>query len=297
MERAKQVHAQVDERHERHAADAEHGGVAGARARVHDGPAQQQVAYIKEKEEQGGGETRIPGPPRAPHRLSPDRSGRQHDRGEHGADLGRRLGKPVEAGVLQEEEHHARHADEHHRQLGPHRSRDVQVEDLLRRPLQPLHRREDDGAHVHAAEQHEAHQGGPVALPSEGHCSTVCGNKRVARVTNATSYAASNLSQPATSLKGRAASSLAVTCTAPMSGGMRNGSSSTGNISSAKRVRTSIALNSVPTATNPTVASAMTPTKGPSTSATGTLKNNTNSGRPTASTTATNTRLAASLPQ
>src|SRR5437879_6886318 len=57
-----------------------------------------------------------------------------------------------------------------------------------------------------------------------------------------------------------------------MSGGMRNGSSSTGNISSAKRVRTSIALNSVPTATNPTVASAMTPTKGPSTSATGTLK-------------------------
>src|SRR5207244_4033758 len=45
-----QVHAQMDERHQRHAADAEHGGVAGARARVHDGAAQQQVAYIKEKE-------------------------------------------------------------------------------------------------------------------------------------------------------------------------------------------------------------------------------------------------------
>src|SRR2546430_13149516 len=54
MERPKQVHAQVDERHQRHAADAEHGGIAGARPRVPDGPAQQQVAYIKEKEEQRG---------------------------------------------------------------------------------------------------------------------------------------------------------------------------------------------------------------------------------------------------
>src|SRR2546425_931088 len=121
MERAKQVHAQVDERHQRHAADAEHGGIAGARPRVPDGPAQQQVAYIKEKEEQRGGEARVPGPPRAPHRLPPDRSGGQHDRGEHRADLGRCLGEAVEAGILQEKEHHARHAHEHHRQLGPHR--------------------------------------------------------------------------------------------------------------------------------------------------------------------------------
>src|SRR5437899_5702055 len=70
MERAKQVHAEVDERHERHAADAEHGGVAGTRARVHDGPAQQQVAYIKEKEEQRGSETRVPGP-HVPHTVFP----------------------------------------------------------------------------------------------------------------------------------------------------------------------------------------------------------------------------------
>src|SRR2546425_355437 len=202
MERAKQVHAEVDERHERHAADAEHGGVAGTRARVHDGPAQQQVAYIKEKEEQRGSETRVPGPPRAPHRLPPDRSGRQHDRGEHRADLGRRLGEPIEAGVFQEKEHHAPPAARPHGPLGPHP--------------------------------------GP----------------------------------------------------APRGGEMKTGSSTPAKISRERRVPPSTARKSVPPATNPTVASAMTPTKGPSPSATGTLKNNTNSGSPTASTTATNTRLA-----
>ena len=41
-----------------------------------------------------------------------------------------------------------------------------------------------------------------------------------------------------------------------------NGSKSTGSSSSAKRVRTVIALNSVPTATNPTVASAISAMSG-----------------------------------
>ena len=40
-----------------------------------------------------------------------------------------------------------------------------------------------------------------------------------------------------------------------------NGSSSTGSISSAKRVRTVMALKSVPTATNPIVASRVTPSR------------------------------------
>src|SRR5881296_870755 len=82
-----------------------------------------------------------------------------------------------------------------------------------------------------------------------------------------------------------------------MSGGTRNGSRITTRSSSANRVRITRALNSVPTATNPSVASAMTPTRGTSTRPTGTSKNRTNSGRPTASTTATNTRFATSLPQ
>src|SRR5437879_2207432 len=78
---------------------------------------------------------------------------------------------------------------------------------------------------------------------------------------------------------------------------MRNGSSRTGNISSAKRVRMTIALNNVPTATKPTVARTMTATIGSSACPMGTSKNSTNSGSPTASTTATNARLASSFPQ
>src|SRR5436190_1182223 len=82
-----------------------------------------------------------------------------------------------------------------------------------------------------------------------------------------------------------------------MRGGRRNGSRITRRSSSAKRVRITSALKSVPTATNPSVASAMTPTRGSSTRLTETLKNRTNNGRPTASTTATNARFAISLPQ
>src|SRR5439155_1127160 len=107
----------------------------------------------------------------------------------------------------------------------------------------------------------------------------------------------SNLKYPTASLKGRPPSSCAVICTAPMSGGTRNGSRITTSSSSANRVRITRALNSVPTATNPSVASAMTPTSGTSTRPTGTSKNRTNSGNPTPSTTATKTRFAISLPQ
>src|SRR5439155_1207091 len=88
----------------------------------------------------------------------------------------------------------------------------------------------------------------------------------------------------------------AVICTAPMSGGTRNGSRITTSSSSANRVRITRALKSVPTATNPSVASAMRPMSGTSTGPTGTSKNRTNSGSPTASTTSTNTPLPGDRP-
>ncbi len=88
-----------------------------------------------------------------------------------------------------------------------------------------------------------------------------------------------------------------MTCAAPVSGGIRNGSSSTGSISSAKRVRITMALKSVPTATNPTVASAITRTRGSRICPMGTSKKSTNKGSPTPSTTATNARFAISLPR
>src|SRR5688572_14090276 len=82
-----------------------------------------------------------------------------------------------------------------------------------------------------------------------------------------------------------------------MSGGIMNGSSSTGSISSANRVRTVMALKRVPTATNPTVASTLVIAIPPSTGPTGALKKTTNSGSVTASTVKTNARFASSLPR
>src|SRR5688500_15066633 len=75
------------------------------------------------------------------------------------------------------------------------------------------------------------------------------------------------------------------------------GSSSTGSISSANRVRTAMALKIVPTATNPVVASAVTPTIPGRAWPRSTLKKSTKSGRVTASTVPTKARLASSLPR
>src|SRR4051794_15834407 len=74
------------------------------------------------------------------------------------------------------------------------------------------------------------------------------------------------------------------------------GRSRTGSISSAKRVRTAIALNMVPTDTKPIVASAVTPTMPGRAAERSTLKKSTNSGSVIASTVPTNARLASSLP-
>src|SRR3989475_4925605 len=297
MQRAEQEDAQVDEGHETQSADTEHGGVAGAEPRIPHGPPHQQISHVQEEEEQRGRQPGIPGPPRPPNRLSPDRAGREHDGRKHRTHLRRRRGEPVQPRIFEEKVEDPGQAHEDHRRFRPERGWHVQVEDLLGRSLQPLHRRERQRPNVHAGEAHQPDQRDPATFVRQAHSSTVKRNRKLASDTNTMSYAASNLRYPTDSLKGRPPRSRAVTCTAPMSGGTRNGSRITTRSSSANRVRITSALNSVPTATNPSVASAMTPTRGTSTRPTGTSKNRTNSGRPTASTTATNTRFATSLPQ
>src|SRR5207237_3636453 len=127
--------------------------------------------------------------------------------------------------------------------------------DVCAGPVPGSDRRERQGPNVDGGEWPQSDRGDQSALTSEAHSSTVKGKRRVASVTNAMSYAASNLSHPADSLKGRPPSRRAVTCTAPMSGGRRKGSRSTTSSSSAKRVRITSALNHVPTAPKPNVAS------------------------------------------
>src|SRR3954452_23071482 len=82
-----------------------------------------------------------------------------------------------------------------------------------------------------------------------------------------------------------------------ISGGTMNGNSSTGSNSSANRVRTAMAPKIVPTATNPMVASAMTPRSPGRIDQTLRLKNKVKSGRVTSSTAPTKARLASSFPK
>src|SRR5712691_8881251 len=69
MQRGKHVHAEMDERHLTHPANAQDGGVPGSHRWIRDGTAQQQIADIEEKEEQSERQPCVPGPPRAPDGL------------------------------------------------------------------------------------------------------------------------------------------------------------------------------------------------------------------------------------
>ena len=60
-------------------------GACGGAA-VIDGVVQADHAEIQEQQDQFRGQARVPVPPRAPHRLAPDRTGQQGDQGEGGAD-------------------------------------------------------------------------------------------------------------------------------------------------------------------------------------------------------------------
>src|SRR5574341_221985 len=287
----------MNERQQHQPADAHHRGIPRPEPRLGNRAAQQQVPEEEKEHEEREGEPGVPGPPGPPDRLGPDRTGGEHHARKRRADLGRGFAEPVEPLVLEEQVQDAGDPDQPHGQHGRPRRGHVDVENLLGRTLVELQGGEGQRPHVHTGEQDQSHERYHTALLRQGHSSTVEGKRRVPSVTNTISYAASNLSHAPTSLKGRPPMSFAVTCTAPTSGVTRNGSSSTRSRSSANRVRITIALNRVPTATKPTVASAITATSGSRTRPTGTLKNRTNSGRPTPSIPATNARLARSFPQ
>src|SRR5437867_2212113 len=204
----------MDEPDEHDGTDAKNRAVARAQARVGHRAAENLVADEQEEQEQRAREPGIPRPPGAPDRLPPNGPRDQHDPREHGADLGRSLGEAVEPGILKKQKENAREPDENHSQLGGHGSRDVHIENLLRGALESLDRRERQRPHIDTAEQGESGQHDPAPLLRETHSSTVCGKSQNANPRNTMSYAASNLSQPDTSLKGRPASSRAVACTA-----------------------------------------------------------------------------------
>src|SRR5579859_894942 len=292
-----QVDGEMNERDQGRSEDPQHRRVPGPGARFGDGPPQEQIPNKEEEEKQRTREPGIPGPPGAPDRLRPERSRGQHHAREHRPHLGRRGRETVVPFVFHQQVEDARQAYQAEREHRRPRGGNVDVEDLLRSPLQALDRREPDGAHVNPRQEHEPQQRDGAASGLEGHSSTVVGKSSVASDTNTRSYARSNLSQPETSLKGRPEKSRAVTCTAPTSGGMKNGSNRTGSISSANRTRITNADRRVPTATKPIVATAISAASGGSTWTMEMLKKSAKSGSPTASTNPTKHRLAKSFPR
>src|SRR5438552_10900813 len=200
----------MDEPDQHDRADSQHGGIARSQAPIGDRPAQNLIADEKEKEEQRAREPGVPGPPRAPNRLPPDRTRGEDDAREHRANFGRRFREAIEPRILEEQIEDTGEPEQNHRQLRRDGGRDVHVEDLLRGTLEPFHRRERQRPHIHAAEQDQPRDHEPTTLLRHRHSSTVYGKSQEATAKNTMSYAASNLSQPATSLKGRSARRRAV---------------------------------------------------------------------------------------
>src|SRR5690349_7541537 len=200
----------MDEPDQHDRADSQHRGVARSQAPIGDRPSQHLIADEKKKEEQRAREPGVPGPPRAPNRLSPDRTGGEDDAREHRAHFGRRFREAIEPRILQEQINDTGEPEQNHGQLGRDGGGNVNVENLLGGSLEPLDRSKGERPHVHAAEQDQAHHDEPTTFLRDRHSSTVYGKSQDATATNTMSYAASNLSHPVTSLKGRPARSRAV---------------------------------------------------------------------------------------
>ncbi len=71
------------------------GGGAGGAGGFLDGCPQRDIAEIEKEQDQNGGHPRIPLPPRAPHRLAPERAGDEREKGERSAYGRRRLGAEI----------------------------------------------------------------------------------------------------------------------------------------------------------------------------------------------------------
>ena len=86
MQRIPPRDREVDDRHVDDAYNGEHRAGAIGFAKIVIGRAQSHVPEVQEQQNQLRGETRIPGPPCAPHRSAPDGSGRQTQEGKRGTD-------------------------------------------------------------------------------------------------------------------------------------------------------------------------------------------------------------------
>jgi hypothetical protein len=86
VQRVPPVDRELDDGHVDEAGERQDGGTARAARGIVEGAQQRHMAEIEEEQDQHRGETGVPHPPGAPHRLAPERTAGQGQKGETGAD-------------------------------------------------------------------------------------------------------------------------------------------------------------------------------------------------------------------
>ena len=135
------VDREFDDRHIDHPDQGQKGGGAGAALTVVEGVGQGDIAEIKQKQDQHRGQTRVPHPPGAPHRLAPQRPGNQRRRGEAGAKRRRRLGEDIGQRMTPNQERAAGAGQSDIDEQGHPRRRHMHIHDAHRLALLVIGRR------------------------------------------------------------------------------------------------------------------------------------------------------------
>src|SRR5580765_266021 len=191
----KQIDAQVNERHQDHRHDADDSRESCPLGGYPDGGSEDLVSEQEEEEKESQRQARVPGPPRAPDRLSPDGTRSEHHGTEDRPDFGRRRGEAVEMLVAQPEIEDAGETGQANRQERTPRRWRMDVEDFLSQSLPDLGRGKSLGEGHHDGQRQEGCQrDAPAAsdqdLSPDGidvHSSTTAEKRSSETVINATS--------------------------------------------------------------------------------------------------------------
>src|SRR5262249_9180638 len=210
----------------------------------------QEVPEVDHEQERGGGEPRVPRPPGAPGRLSPDRSGRQREPDEADGQLpaGGRRAIPGRAACPQVRD--ACHQDEADRGVAGEDGRHVHVHDALHVALNRVARRPGE-----PEPEPECQEDGrqPAKDPVRHQASRTYSNVRRPATRNTTSKPSRSCHQGHAVLQLSPLSASSVSFTAESKTGTASGRRSTGSSTSRARRWTVMTANRVPTAAKPIV--------------------------------------------
>ena len=182
------LHAELDDRQVDHADEGEDRAGAVAALRIVERAHQGDVPEVEEEQHQHRGQARVPHPPRAPHRLAPQRAGGQAQRGDarahrpdlHRGEVGQRVAPDQRDERARRERRIPGRGQPRRRHVDVHDAHGVALLPVGRReeqaPAQPGQRQRQAGAaqpglHPAAEAQEPAGVGEPVQpVPGAGGC-------------------------------------------------------------------------------------------------------------------------------